>query len=71
MIEQAISSQVLEDQATMELQMSALKIQKELNALDNDFKDFSGLDEFLDCVNQDLNNFTPQEIVELIEDLQN
>jgi len=33
--------------------------------------DFSGMEEFLDCVNQDLNKFTPQEIVELIDDLQN
>lgn len=71
MIEQAISSQVMGENAIMDLQMAALRIKKELNVIENDFSDFTGLDEFLNCVNQDLNDFTPQELVELVDDLQN
>lgn len=59
------------ENAIMDLQMAALRIKKELNVIENDFSDFTGLDEFLNCVNQDLNDFTPQELVELVDDLQN
>lgn len=47
-----------------------MRIENELNMLDDEFRDFSGLDEFLNCVNQDLNDFTILEISELINDLQ-